>query len=350
LAENDPHAKETLATLVEENKDALDRFLLEVASRNFGDILAISLDDETPTVFDMELVPGEDGELSAVHLKVDGLGPIRSIDHPKERLAELRRNGSEKQSAAQGLLTMLKLSASQADASMAAYLQEKRAPIGHVLPVSALGSISTPRQFLAHVQILIQQGLQARKQPGFKNDTFLLTGLDKLTPVQRAAVVQAVTQANATVSDGSPAFQLGDAPPFNGVRVQYVLADGLDQLPKAEPNTLYLPISGVDADALLGWYDVILIGGALGGSYDVESHRLDVDKIDGAFSFMNAKTAEKIPSKTDLSRLVTLNLDAETALDEFYRYRVLLPLVRRIPVEAFIQGARLALRSVGISA
>ena len=206
----------------------------------------------------------------------------------------------------------------------------------------------------SQVQVLVEEIRRAQGNQAYKNDTFFLIGMDALDEAQRGIVDEWVAKANEAAKRNFIVAQ--DPTGFEGVLVQYVITEGLDQKPSLNGRTILMPISGVQGDALLGWYEAIRAGGVFGGVFAspkyFDGKKIDFEKVSAddipqsAFDFYNSRAVKPIPSRALLRDL----LSGHVTVNQLKEFSFFLPLAQKIPIDVLIKGARLALRTVGISA
>ena len=173
--------------------------------------------------------------------------------------------------------------------------------------------------------------------------------MDVLEPWQREIIVQTVSAAKADNFVRAEGLEK-----FDGVVMKYVATDNLDAVPSAgDGRTLLIPVTGVTADSLLGWYSLFKIGGTLGGVFSahykdraIDFSKVSADKIPiQAVNFFKTR-GEKV-TQTLLFEMTKGDIRDLGLLKAISFY---LPMAQRIPIDAFVQAARMAVQQVGSAA
>jgi len=342
-------------SLIRAHQEALNHLTLELVrirqEKEFEKPFAVLLDEKNPILFKINVF-NEGGVLTRVDLVLVGdETPLSSIDKPFEILNRIRtaaEKTTHQEQTAQGLVILLNISAMKSE--MAIEAKETRAALGHALPIRSLNVISDNLKFTAQVRILIEQILRTHRNPTYKRDLFFLAGMDSLNEAQRGIVYELVNQANAVAGD---VIQVKEADGFQGVVVQYVVTDGMEKPPSNDGRTITIPIAGLQGDALLGWYEAIRAGGVLGGAFAgyFDGKKIDFEKVhsndipQSVFDFYNSRSVNPVSSKALFRDL----LSGQATVQQLMEFSFFLPLAQRVPIEVLMQGARLVLRTVGIS-
>lgn len=352
-----------IQTFVQENKLALEHLVLEICfiklAQELQNPLPMALKDNESTVFKVEIIKDQ-GVLTRVDLVMEGeTEPLMAIHNPRHRLNEIRQSSKKaswrSQETAQGVATILNLSALKSDMAIA---KTHSTAVGHLFSLRDFSRITDRRQFVVQLQLLIQQITRAHMLSG--NDMFFLEDTESLNQWQRIFLNKIVDESRMISPDSLKAknnyIHIGSSKVFLGVLVQYVVTDALKDIPKRDARTLLVPVSGFNAKSVLGWYSVIRVGGVLGNvfskNYDAVEHKINFNLIgisdipQEVFHFYNSKAVNPVSSRQLLIQI----LIGDTNVKSLKQFSFSLPLIQGIPIEIIAQGLRLALKTVGAAA
>ena len=279
---------------------------------------------------------------------------VSSVDEWRSELTSLLKAASQaegKKDKPQDVISEFTLSKMRANSATGRYTELPAGVVrGHELPAATLGKFKDPGQFLAQAGLFVQNLVFAHRKAGLQNDAFFLTGEESLDESQAGTLNELIRQAN----QGKPFIQFGEAPErFQGVVVKYVATDEINTTPILRNNTLLMPISGVEENELLAWYEAISLGGDLGGVFArhyangaIDSTKVTADDLNSIRSFYNSRSKQRIDDPARFKALVTGALKDIQILRALSFY---LP-IRPFNIEARLSAARMLLKQIGISA
>jgi hypothetical protein len=309
--------------------------------------LALGPYNEDPVTFKIRINDTE----TRLDLLIPGLDePILMIEGDLRQKLELLKKEEGGYTHPEGVPppvhTLLNLSKIRVDIALNS-VPSGRYPVGHVIPVTAFGE--DPKD--AQLSLLVTQLAGTHRIEARRQDRFYLDGLSG-TQVLSAKKLIDKHKAHKYIFLGGAV----EDKEFNGLIVRYVPTDALKVTPLRDDRTLLFPVSGFEADALLGWFEAIPTAGALadayGAAFDGKHLKIDLDKVDpssfhaNVFNFFLDKTSNKTLDRAMLKAI----LEGRADLDAFREFSFFLPLARKVPLHALIQGARLAMRAIEAAA
>lgn len=343
------------ARLATEDQEGLERLALELAvSRSeseLGNEIAVSVNDRNPSLFRVEMKRDEKDALVGVRMF------LRGSDEPlvdfnggvRERLRVLQANSvSSTDAVRDAVLTPMNVAAMRADIAMPAELEKKTAgAYGLAIPIGGFAAWDDDR-FGAQIRLLLRDIKKAKEKSEFKKAIYYLEGTDAFSAAQQLTLRDEILKSGLQND-----IQLNGADKLSGIVIRMAATD-TDEEPNMDDNALIFPVSGIQSDALLGWYEVLrsatFIATALAGQYteaglsrkDIHATSVPIE----VFDHYNSRVKHRVTDRAAFADLLTGRMrKADRARFSFY-----LPILERVPTDLLIAAARLAVRSAGVSA
>ncbi len=339
-------------------KLALEALLLEQAVRlkpgERSDDFAMFMDGERPDLFFFDRSSETEANL---WFKGSTTPLVSLVGNLEEKLNFRRLESPDKhnQEAARGLAVLLNSGKMNTDAVFPD--QVSRPALAHELPFKELSKITDINQFTAQVRILLGQVGTAHRSVSFQKDVFYLSDAN-LLPWQQTLVKQLIEESGLGDVVRTEGIEI-----FDGVVVRYLVTDDLQTRPKQDGRTILIPLGGMEADSLLGWYGAFKMGAAIGSVFSphykerLKERLIDFDQVNAAAiseNIMNFyKTRGQKLTQELLLAMVRGQALSDTPAKDLQLLKELsyyLPLAQRIPIEAFLQAARMATLQVGSAA
>ena len=354
--ENAPkHDVKKGARLATEDQEHLQRLALELAvSRSeseLGNEIAVSIDDENPSLFRVSVERDAEGALIAVKMFLRGDDqPVVDLNgNIRQRLRNLQATSTSPTDVVRdAVLTPMNIAAMRADAAMPADLEkETLGAYGLAIPMGRFAAWDSVR-FEAQVKLLSRDIKKAKEKSKYKKAVYYLEGTDSFSEAQRSILRDEIQKAGLGED-----VQFNAADKFNGIVIRIASPDDEEAL-GVESNALIFPVSGIQPDALLGWYEALrsatFIATALGGLYteaglshqDINAASVPIE----VFEHFNSRAEHRVADRAAFADLLTGRMHkTDRARFSFY-----LPIIERVPTDLLIAAARLALRTAGVSA
>jgi hypothetical protein len=310
--------------------------------------IAISLDRSHPSVFRVVKEPIENGAMQVTLEVLTSAGKfetVKIIPDAGKALTRIEKLSPDQynQAYAQGIHILLATTANLTN--LAIETQRARASLEHALPTDSLALIDDERAFEAQAQILVEGLLRIKQLPEFNKDLFYLTG--EFNVIQKT-ILEALIEKNKLAS----IVQLGK-PQGKSAVVRYTDTAQIKSTPAPNTGVIQFPVTGLEKDQVLDWYSVIREAGSVGGVYAAHFNGQEIlfDQVDAnalpeqTYLFHNTRAVKPLSDRLHWKKI----LEGHVTLDEFRAASFYMPL-ERFEIDLLVQGARLALKSIGGSA
>jgi len=331
--------------------------LFYAQSNEAGNPFALNYEDVTRILRIEPIKEGKD--VKALVLLIKGAGterPILTVKYPRAYLEELQRRGETSVTVtARDVISALTLSELNTAISMPAVTSQAPIVYGINVPLTHFGKIKDPQAFNAQLGLLVSQAAKHRKAALKQNKQaeIFLSEADLLVNWQRDLLKTAARSFPSFIKAGEPEKT------FKGAVIMLWDARSTPGAPSNDGKTFYVSIGelGAEGQDVVSWVRAFSIANWIGSRYDYDpkTGTVDLDEVKPAdqelqkvLAFFNTHLEDRTDSVSAelFLRLITGRGDSK----DYLKYVLELPILRKIPLNIIIQGARLALRAVGVAA
>ena len=249
------------------------------------------------------------------------------------------------------------LSLSALNARMAVPSSENNSAInyGIQIPLSYFAQIGDPELFRSQLASTLAQASQHydHSKRASRQVTFLLPGHEALADWQ----VKIFNELRRNLPDYL--YLDPKSKKFDGVVVELLEAGDLKGQPQSDGKRLFVSIGSLseNSDAVLSWHKAFAIADWLGGRYalDSETGVIDFSQVRGSDSDLQRVLAyyqthqENTATKLQADLFIRM-IEGKASNDDYIKFALNLPILKKVPLHLLVQAARLALKAIGSAA
>ncbi|GEM_PF-291153 len=343
----------------------LETAILKIAlaqPQELNKLLAILADTGIVEKFRIQRIVGEAAEgrkidrVTATLIESKGNVPFITIDNARQKLQAVHAAESDEnrnQFTVQEMFALLK--ASELNGQIALTADTATVPLALDRPLSLFSKLSDD-EFKVQLELAIVQDIETHVQLARqrKEMQFFYSGKKLLTPSQQ----RIVDEIEQWLLKGKLFIKVEASAGFKGVVIEAVDIENQTNPLKNDGTKIFIPVGGVNNGILLGLTRLNLMAYAVGSFYSHHMNSglsvIEFEKVapsdlsDEIVSFYSRNL--KDTSKSLDHRTLAQIFSGEAHPDVLRQFIFWLPIAAKIPFNTLFQGARMALKNIGIAA